>query len=481
MFKGLRLRLTATYTLAALGLVLLAGLGTYGLLGYYFQSDNDAALRYRVALEYESLGVALPHDLEAAKANWEASHAETDLTAALPPGLARQTGGSDVDESEGERGGPPWADYPDSALAALFVLRLAEDGSVVTSVASAGDPAPAPIAEGLRSANATPDVRTVSLGGGGEIRVATYRLPSAAVSGTQPIAYVQVGRMLTDQNHLLGEVLIAVLLACAGAAVAVGAASWYLAGRSLRPALEAWDRQQAFVANASHELRTPVTLIRASAEYALKQHKALTRAKSGEGVVGTDPTIASVFADVLTETDHLGRLVDDLLLLSRIDAGKLELTVTSVPVPDLLEGVGRSFGRLADEKRVTLHTSAEDVSARADPTRLRQVILILLDNALRHTPPHGSISLQARSEGRRVVVVVADTGSGIDPQEVSRVFDRFYQARKADEESAGTGLGLAIAKSLVERQKGRIHITSRLGEGTTVTLQLPRASRASRA
>jgi signal transduction histidine kinase len=476
MFKGLRLRLTATYTLAALGLVLLAGIGTYGLLGYYFQSDNDAALRYRVALEYESLGVSLPRDLAVAKANWESRHAETDLTAALPPGLARQADGADAAESDVERGGPPWADYPDSELAALFVLHLAEDGSVVTSVASAQDPAPSPISEGLRSADSTPDVRTVALSGRGEIRVATYRLPGPTVSGTQSIAYVQVGRMLTDQSRLLGEILIAVLLVCAGAALIVGAASWYLAGRSLRPALKAWDLQQAFVANASHELRTPVTLIRASAEYALKQDKARIRSRSSKEVAGAEPTIAAVLADVLCETDHLGRLVDDLLLLSRIDSGKLGLAVTSVPVADLLEGVGRSFALLAEEKQVTLHTSAEDISVRADPTRLRQVVLILLDNALRHTPPDGSISLRARLEGRKVVVAVADTGSGIDPQHVSRVFDRFYQVG-AKEESTGAGLGLAIAKSLVERQKGRIQISSRLGEGTTVTLQLPRAPR----
>ncbi len=101
--------------------------------------------------------------------------------------------------------------------------------------------------------------------------MATYRLPTAAVSNSQPIAYIQVGRLLADQDRVLGQILLTVLLACGGAAIVVGLASWYLAGRSLGPARKAWEQQQVFVANASHELRTPVTLIRASAEYALRQ------------------------------------------------------------------------------------------------------------------------------------------------------------------------------------------------------------------
>ena len=106
----------------------------------------------------------------------------------------------------------------------------------MTSVSSAEDEVVAPIVESQQSAGTTPDLRTVTLSDGSEVRVATYRLPDSAVSSTQPIAYIQAGRMLTDQNHLLGQILLTVLLACAGAAVVVGLASWYLAGRSLRPA-----------------------------------------------------------------------------------------------------------------------------------------------------------------------------------------------------------------------------------------------------
>jgi signal transduction histidine kinase len=481
VFKGLRLRLTATYTLAALGLVLLAGMGTYGLLGYYFQSDNDAALRYRVALEYDSLGVPLPPDLAAAKANWVSRHGSTAVSTALPPGLARQDAGAGADdiETEGERGGPPWANYPDSELAALFVLRLGVDGSVVTSLSSAEEAAPTPVIESLQSARSRPDFRTVHLSDGSELRVATYHLTDSVMSDTQKVAYIQVGRMLTDQNHLLGDILIAVLLVCAGAAVVVGAASWYLAGRSLGPARRTWELQQTFVANASHELRAPVTLIRASAEYALK-HSAGGGTLADKSVASGSPSVAGVLEDILTETDHLSRLVDDLLLLSRMDAGQLELDITSLPVNELLSGVGRSFARLAEGGGVTLVTNADDVAVRADATRLRQIVLILLDNALRHTPAGGTITLKAHADGQKVAISVVDTGSGIAAEDLPRVFDRFYSAGTPDGEGAGpgagagAGLGLAIAKAFMEKQKGKVVVTSCKGEGTQVTLYLPR-------
>jgi signal transduction histidine kinase len=476
VFKGLRLRLTATYTLAALGLVLFAGMGIYGLLGYYFQSDNDEALRYRVALEYDDLDVSLPPDLAAAKANWLSRHDSTAISSVSPPGLARQAGGAESKESEYEAdgGGPPWANYPDSELAALFVLRLGVDGSVVTSLSSAEEAAPAPVIESLEAAERSADFRTVRLIDGSELRVTTYRLPDYAVSRAQPVAYVQVGRMLTDQNHLLGDILTAVLLVCAGAAVVVGVASWYLAGQSLGPARRTWELQQTFVANASHELRAPVTLIRASAEYALKHSSSRSVVPLNESDACRNPSVQVVLEDILTEVDHLSRLVDDLLLLSRMDAGQLELDITSFSVGELLSGAGRSFARLAEDRGVRLITTAGDATVRADATRLRQIVLILLDNALRHTPADGTITLRANADGQQVAISVVDTGSGIAAEDLPRVFDRFYSAGAPGGEDTGAGLGLAIAKALIEKQKGKIEVTSREGEGTRVTLCLPR-------
>jgi signal transduction histidine kinase len=485
VFKGLRLRLTATYIAAALGLVLLMGLGTYALLNFYFQSDNDAVLRYRVALEYESLGIEPSPELAAAKQEWQSRHSDLEAAPVVPPGQARKV--DDVDTSEPDEanepagaGGPPWKTYPDSELAPLFVFHLDSSGNLIADASSADYELPTPIAEGYKAAADAPDMRTATLADGAKVRVATYRLPAAAVTSSQPIAYIQVGRELADQGRVLGQILLTVLLACGGAAVVVGVASWYLAGRSLGPARKAWEQQQVFVANASHELRAPVTLIRASTEYALRQcpvsgvPAAPPSGKVPPDQPAPDPNVAEMLTDVLTETDHLSRLVDDLVLLSRIDAGKIELKIESLPVAELFSDIARSFGRLAEEKGVTLRTSSGAAVARGDRTRLRQVILILLDNALRHTPPKGTITLEALAEGRKVIIAVADTGAGITPEDLPHVFDRFYQARQTSEQSRGSGLGLSIARSLAEALKGRIDVTSRLGEGTRVTLTLPR-------
>jgi hypothetical protein len=370
VFKGLRLRLTATYIAAALGLVLLMGLGTYALLNFYFQSDNDAVLRYRVALEYESLGVEPPPELAAAKQEWQSRHGDLEAAPVVPPGQARKA--DDVDTSEPDEanepagaGGPPWKTYPDSELAPLFVFHLDSSGNLIADASSADYELPSPIADGYEAAADAPDMRTATLADGARVRVVTYRLPAAAVSSSQPIAYIQAGRELADQGRVLGQILLTVLLACGGAAVAVGLASWYLAGRSLGPARKAWEQQQVFVANASHELRAPVTLIRASTEYALRQCPvpgAPAAPHSGEAPPdpnASDPNVTEMLTDVLTETDHLSRLVDDLVLLSRIDAGKIELEIESLPVAELFSDISRSFGRLAEERGVTLRTSSD--------------------------------------------------------------------------------------------------------------------------
>ena len=168
----------------------------------------------------------------------------------------------------------------------------------------------------------------------------------------------------------------------------------------------------------------------------------------------------------------MARLVDDLLLLSRLDARRLPPDCRAVPLAPLLADVARQVARVADERGVVV--SAEGAGAAwADAARLRQVLLILLDNALRHTPRGGRITLTARVEGQRVRLTVADTGVGIAPEHLPRIFERFYRAAQAREATGeGAGLGLAIAKALVEAQRGAIGVASQPGRGTTVSITL---------
>ena len=131
--------------------------------------------------------------------------------------------------------------------------------------------------------------------------------------------------------------------------------------------------------------------------------------------------------------------------------------------------------RLASEQGVSLKVADSQGTANADRMRLRQVLLILLDNALRYTANGGQVTLKALVQGRHIIVTVKDTGSGIAPENLSRIFDRFYQADEAHSKKGSAGLGLSIAKSLVEAMHGHISISSEVSRGTLVTIQLPAA------
>jgi signal transduction histidine kinase len=320
------------------------------------------------------------------------------------------------------------------------------------------------------------DLRTVVGPEGVRARLLTYALPESAGSGG--LVALQVGRTLSDQDRVLRQLLMGLVLLSAASALLLGVASWWLAGRSLRPAQQAWERQQAFVANASHELRAPLTLMRANAEVALRRtHTAQATVPVGAGssagieVAGEQ---SALLHDIVQEVDHMALLVDDLLLLSRLDAGRLQLEREPVQAAELLEGVRRHVSALAEQRGVSVVVDGASGTILGDPARLRQVLLILLDNALRHTPDGGRVTLSAAPEAHGVRLQVADTGEGIAPEHLPHIFERFYRADSArGEESGGSGLGLSIAKALVEAHHGHIVLGSAPGNGTTATVLLP--------
>lgn len=460
MFRRLRLGLTALYLVAALALILLVSAGTYQLIGRYFQGATDLALQHKMAEEMRLRGMGVPAELAAANRDWY-----TGRGRALPQpsrvsvGEAGEEGGG-RGEGDGVSQESAIEESYDGELAAIFVLPLAANGQLVDP---SGETPPIPADnQALTSAlERGSDWRTVNLSGGMRTRLLTYRVQSGGV------AALQLGRTLGDQDRVLNQLLI-ILLGLGGiSAVLLGAASWWLAGRSLRPAQKAWERQQAFVANASHELRAPITLMRASTEVALR------------GLPLRDKGERALLTDVLQECDHMSHLVEDLLLLSRLDAGRLSMEHTVIKVRDLLADVQRQVGRVAGERGIRLELTEASGAVIGDPTHLRQVLLTLLDNALRHTPRGGNVELSARPDGRYVQICVSDSGSGIPPEHLPHVFERFYRANgDRAEDGGGSGLGLSIARGLVEAQHGHITIASQPGQGTQVTLLLPGAKQA---
>jgi heavy metal sensor kinase len=229
---------------------------------------------------------------------------------------------------------------------------------------------------------------------------------------------------------------------------------------------QSFTRTRQFTADASHELRAPMTLIHTAAEYSLR------RERSREDLVDS-------MRKILTESQRTAAIIDDLLLLARGDAGQepsgLEL-VDAVPV--LREATEQGKVIAADRNiDVTLQLEAEALPVKANEPRLRRLLLILVDNALKYTPPGGRVTLTGRAEPHEVTITVVDTGKGIAPDDLPHVFERFWRADKVrSREAGGTGLGLAIARQIAELHGARIDVASELGRGSAFTVRLPNGS-----
>lgn len=221
-----------------------------------------------------------------------------------------------------------------------------------------------------------------------------------------------------------------------------------------------------FVSNVSHELRTPLTAVKGSVDNMLdgltgllneKQSRYLTRIKSN--------------------ADRLTRLINDILDLSRIEAGKIDLQAAVLPLVALAKEVAEGLRPIAVDKLISLEVASPDarVTAWADQDKVIQVLMNLIGNAVKFTPTHGKVSVTVERNGDEwVQTSVADTGPGIPLEEANKIFDKFYQIAQAGKQKArGTGLGLAISKALVEMHGGRIWVESEVGSGSTFFFTLP--------
>ncbi|MBM3127164.1 MAG: HAMP domain-containing protein [Chloroflexi bacterium] len=227
--------------------------------------------------------------------------------------------------------------------------------------------------------------------------------------------------------------------------------------RQVQQALEA---QKRFVGDASHELRTPLTTVRGNIEL-LRNDLPLDAQER-----------ADILADTKEEVERLIRLVNQLLMLARADAGQ-SLHREPLPLQPLIEDVCRQTKTLAPRRTITVD-AGEEISVLADRDALKQVLLILLDNARVHTPAHAAIRVFARVESARVAITIQDAGPGIAPNLLPHIFERFYRGDPS-RSGGGAGLGLSIAKELSEAQGGTLTATSEIGKGSAFTLALPQA------
>jgi signal transduction histidine kinase len=223
--------------------------------------------------------------------------------------------------------------------------------------------------------------------------------------------------------------------------------------------------QRDFVANVSHELRTPLTSIEGFSQALL------------DGVVQDEAQRSRYLEIINAESRRAARILRDLLALSRIDAGELALRPAPLEVPAFLAEVRERFAAEAADKKVELSVDAPPSlpALDVDRDRLEQVLINLVDNALKYTEAGGRVSVSARPEGARgMAFEVTDTGSGIPPEDLPRIFDRFFRVeRSRAQQFGGSGLGLSICKLLVEAMGGSIDVNSVMGAGTVFHVALP--------
>ena len=332
------------------------------------------------------------------------------------------------------------------------------------SVQGASDPelpSGLPDAQGVAASQQSgTDVRNDTISG---IPVRVY---SVAVQGPGGTYVVQVVGDRTSEERLLGVLVFVLILGGLGAVLLAVAAGYVYAGRALVPIRvsierrqEALRRQREFTANASHELRTPLTVIRASAAD-LRRNRSQRVSEVGNAL-----------DDIESEVSHLAALVDDLLLLARTDSGVVDVAREPVDLADVAAEAAGALSPVAEQGGVSVVVDPRPAETVGDPLRLRQLVTILVDNAIRHTPAGGTVLVRVRREDQTVALDVLDDGPGIRETDLDRVFERFWRADDAP--SGGTGLGLSIARWIVERHGGTILAANRPEGGARFEARLP--------
>ncbi|MDD4600049.1 Adaptive-response sensory-kinase SasA [bioreactor metagenome] len=282
-------------------------------------------------------------------------------------------------------------------------------------------------------------------------------------NGLVTITGVIAVSIVDSEMALLHNLLIIIVGGLVIGLLIIILAGYYLARRAMIPIQGAWDKQQEFVADASHELRTPLAVVKSNAELILRHPDHTVEEESIR------------VTNIIREVRRMTKLVSDLLTLARADASQSELQFGEVSLNELLQTLGEQFAPLAEIEGHTMKVEVvERLELIADRERLYQLLVILTDNAFKYTSPPGTIIISGARQGGNILVTVEDSGQGIAPNDVPRVFDRFYRGDKArTREKGGTGLGLSIAKWIVEKHGGKITVESQQGIGTKFSIVLP--------
>lgn len=270
---------------------------------------------------------------------------------------------------------------------------------------------------------------------------------------------------LSEQNSLLTNVGIILTICVAGGLLLLILGGRFLAERSIRPIRISWQKQREFVADASHELRTPLAAIISNIDVILDDPNATVREKQ------------LYCQGIAQESKRMTQLVDGLLLLARADSDALMFQSKPVDLAALARDAAAFMQAEAAKKEIGVSLQVKETPVAAgDADRLKQVLLQLLDNAIKYTPNGGNVELSVDLIREKAVIQVRDNGIGIAKENLDKIFERFYRADDSREhEGGGHGLGLAIAKFIVEQHGGTVSVASREGCGSILTVTLPAA------
>jgi signal transduction histidine kinase len=336
-----------------------------------------------------------------------------------------------------------------------------ESGTVAIVIAADGTvhglgtlPNGLPIGDAVDAARRSgSDTRTTEVAGV-PVRIFT-KVIADAPSGPVVQIVADITNEVRTVTTLISILVVGGLIMIAGSLVL----GWLYAKRALVPIRNSLRRQRDFAADASHELRTPLAIIRATVDD-LRADPDWAR-----------PTVRAALDDIAEETDHLSGLVSDLLVLTRADAGGIEIEPTDVDLAEIAASAVGNLESLARDRLIELRLAAEAAPLDGDARRLRQLVTILVDNAIRHSPSGGLVSVSVSRDDSAATLRVDDEGPGIPPAHRERVFDRFW--RGTSDGGSGSGLGLAIAAWIVDRHGGSIRVDDRDPAGARFEVRLP--------
>jgi len=266
------------------------------------------------------------------------------------------------------------------------------------------------------------------------------------VNGSKNISFLDI----TDSKKILTELLITFIFIGLGMTVVVFLVSLYFANKAIKPISETWDKQKQFITDASHELKTPIAIISANTD--------VLWANAESTVISQKKWISYIQAEIV----RMNKLVSDLLYLSKTEDVQSEIQFVSFDLSEIVSDAVLTVEAMIFEKGITLSQNIEEeVIIKADGEKLKQVIMILLDNAVKYVDSNGKIDIVLEKNRHNISFTIKNTGEKIDKNDISRLFDRFYRADSSRSyENGGYGLGLSIAKTIIERHNGKLTVLS---------------------